>query len=102
MALAMSNSPSAKGIASAFITRYSRFGAWRPSHSACRCGSSRSMPTTRFCGRICSAHWCVSTPSPQPTSSSDCASAFVNSSSSVPSKPAMSRRTTGFVEPYLS
>ena len=26
MALAMSNSPSAKGIASAFITRYSRFG----------------------------------------------------------------------------
>ena len=48
------------------------------------------------------AHWCVSTPSPQPTSSKDGGSASPNSSSSVPSKAAMKRRTTGLVEPYLS
>ena len=47
MAVAASNSPSAKGRFSAFMTRYSRFGARRLAHSACSAGSSRSMPTTR-------------------------------------------------------
>ena len=101
MAVATSNSPSAKGRCSAFITLYSRFGARRCSHSAWMAGSSRSMPTIRRGARRC-AHLWVSTPSPQPTSSSDCGAARVNSSSRVRSKPAMSRRTTGFVEPYLS
>src|SRR5919204_258145 len=47
IAVATSNSPSANGRFSAFITRYSRLGAWRCSHSAWIAGSSRSMPTTR-------------------------------------------------------
>src|SRR4051794_9626391 len=59
------------------------------------------MPTTRRSPRR-RAHFSVSTPSPQPTSSSDVGSACTKSSSSVRSKPAMRRRTTGFVEPYLS
>src|SRR5215207_1537857 len=102
IAAARSNSSSAKGRFSAFMTRYSRFGAVRLAHSACSAGSSRSMPTTRRSSPKRCAHWCVSTPSPQPTSSSDCGSASVKSSSSVPSKRAMRRRTTGFFEPYLS
>ena len=73
----------------------------RFSHSAWIAGSSRSMPTTRP-GAIASAHLCVSTPSPQPTSRIDCGAACANSSSSVRSKPAISRLTTGLVEPYLS
>ena len=83
------------------MIRYSRLGALRFSHSAWIDGSSRSMPTTRRGASRC-AHLWVSTASPQPTSSSDCGSACVKSSSSVRSKPAISRRTTGFVEPYLS
>ena len=83
------------------MIRYSRFGAWRFSHSAWSAGSSRSIPTTRA-GAIRAAHLWVSTPSPQPTSSSDCGAACANSSSSVRSKPAISRLTTGLVEPYLS
>ena len=72
--VAMSNSPSANGRFSAFITRYSRFGAWRFSHSAWSAGSSRSMPTTRRSPRR-RAHFSTSTPSPQPTSRIDCGAA---------------------------
>ena len=49
-----------------------------------------------------SAHSAVSTPSPQPTSRTDFGSAFAQSSSRVEWKPAISRLTTGFDEPYLS
>ena len=80
---------------------YSRFGAWRLAHSAWIVGSSRSMPTMRPSRRRC-AHLCVSTPSPQPTSSTVRGEAFAHSSSSVRSKPAMSFLTTGFEDPYLS
>ena len=80
---------------------YSRFGAWRLTHSAWIAGSSRSTPTIRPSRRRC-AHLCVSTPSPQPTSSTERGEAFAHSSSSVRSKPAISFLTTGFEEPYLS
>ena len=82
------------------MTRYSRFGAWRFSHSAWIAGSSRSIPTTRPSRRC--AHLWVSTPSPQPTSRIERGAAWPNSSASVRSKPAISRWTTGLVEPYLS
>src|SRR4051794_32431579 len=101
IAAASSNSPSVNGSRSAFITRYSRFGADRTAHSACSAGSSRSMPTTRP-SRSRVAHFCVSTPSPQPTSSTERGDAFAHSSSSVRSKPAISFLTTGFEDPYLS
>ena len=59
------------------------------------------MPTTRRSPSR-SAHSTVSTPSPQPTSSTDDGAARSQSSSSVPWKPAISRLTTGFWDPYLS
>ena len=90
--VASSNSPSANGRFSAFMTRYSRFGAWRFSHSAWMRGSSRSMPTTRRRARRC-AHWCVE----HALAAADVeqrlrGGACANSSSSVRSKPAISRR----------
>ena len=97
----MSNSPSANDSEVASSQRNSRFGRARRSHSACSFGSSRSMPTIRPSPSR-SAHCSVSTPSPQPTSRIDSGAARVQSSSSVRSKPAISRRTTGFDEPYLS
>ncbi len=51
--------------------------------SASSFGSSRSMPTIRL-SPSASAHLCVSTPSPQPTSSTELGAACANSSPSVP------------------
>ena len=51
---------------------------------------------------LLTAHRPVSTPSPQPTSSTEPGSARSNSSSSACSNDAISLRTTGFAEPYLS
>ena len=101
IAVATSNSSSANGRFSAFMTTYCRHGCWRPFQASCSCGSSRSSPTMRSMPGVC-AHWWVSTPSPQPTSSSVVGAAWAYSSSSVPSKRAISRLTTGLVEPYLS
>src|SRR4051794_39607917 len=98
---ASSNSPSANGIRSAFMIRYSRLGSRRLSHSAWITASSRSIPTTRPSRRRC-AHFWVSTPSPQPTSRTERGEAFAHSSSSVRSKPAISFLTTGLDDPYLS
>ncbi len=81
--------------------RNPRLGRFRVCHSPASLGSSRSRPTTRPSPRR-AAHCAVSTPSPQPMSRIDRAAASVNSSSRLRSKPAISRRTTGFVEPYLS
>ena len=50
--------------------RNSRLGRSRFAHSARSLGSSRSIPTTRP-SPSCFAHSSVSTPSPQPTSSTD-------------------------------
>ena len=85
--------PSSRG------TRGSAPGA--VSHSACSCGSSRSMPTTRpsmRCGPLVRS----ARPRRSRRRAATPARPCTNSSSSVPSKPAMSRVTTGFVEPYLS
>ena len=101
MAVAMSNSLSPKEREVASSARYSRLGRWRFCHSARSLGSSRSMPTMRLSPSR-SAHSCVRTPSPQPTSSTDSGAAFSHSSSSVWWKPPISRFTTGLVEPYLS
>ena len=64
----------------ASITRYSRLGAVRAAQPAWIDSSSRSIPTTRRSPSR-SAHRCTSTPSPQPTSSSERGSARSNSSS---------------------
>src|SRR4051812_24181748 len=59
------------------------------------------MPTIRASGRRRAQRW-TSTPSPQPTSSTDAGAAPSKSPSSAVSKPAMRRLTRGFDDPYLS
>ena len=101
IAAAVSNSSSANESEVASSARYSRFGARRVSHSAASLGSSRSIPTMRPSPSF-SAHSWVSTPSPQPTSSTEVGAASVHNASRSAWKRSIRRRTTGLVEPYLS
>ena len=83
--------------------RNSRFGrAARAAHSAASLGSSRSMPTTRPDRRAAAPTARSARPRRSRRRAPSPAPPAANSSSSVRSKPAISRRTTGLVEPYLS
>ena len=102
IAAARSNSPSANGRLSAGSVAELEVRTRRVAHSAWSFGSARSIPTHAACPRAAPPTGGSARPRRSRRRAPTPARPAVNSSSSVRSKPAISRRTTGFVEPYLS